>query len=215
MILVKPSANIASDFDGIAALRTIEGIGRISHASEDAQTETSYERFIRSVVLDHGDWSIVEHVSASVVFVVDRGISHELVRHRLASYTQSSTRFINYVKKMPPAFVKPVEMPPSVECAWENAINTSEAAYKSMIEAGVAPQIARSVFPNALATKVVMTCNLRNWRHFLLMRTTKETHPQMREVTIPLLARFKKAVPLLFDDIESGQRQADNLKKAR
>ncbi|MDE2098740.1 MAG: FAD-dependent thymidylate synthase [Patescibacteria group bacterium] len=143
------------------------------------------------------------------------GISHELVRHRLASYTQSSTRFINYVKKMPPMFVKPAEITIALDGIWENAVKASEAAYKSLIEAGVAPQIARSVFPNALATKVVMTCNLRNWRHFLLMRTTKETHPQMRQVTIPLLAQFKKAVPLLFDDIEPGQRQADNLKKAR
>jgi thymidylate synthase (FAD) len=149
-----------------------------------------------------------------VDFYVDRGVTHELVRHRLFSFTQESTRFVNYRKKMPPSFVQP-----GLDCAdsdvWEEAIGHCEAAYQALIESGVTPQIARSVFPNALASRIVVTGNLRNWRHFLLMRTTKEAHPQMREVTIPLLAEFKERIPVLFEDIEPLARQVDNIGKGR
>lgn len=213
---------------GIEALRVIEYYGRISHRSEDAQTEESWKRFIPAVVISKGDWSIVEHVSATVEFTVDRGITHEIVRHRLFSFTQESTRFVNYEKKMPASFIEPYGLTDSVERAgngeavelstkqmWDHAIQTCEWIYKQLVGKGVAPQIARSILPNGLAAKIIMTGNLRNWRHFLLMRTTVESHPQMREVTIPLLAEFKSAVPLLFDDIEPGARQVDNLKKAR
>ncbi len=212
--VVEPSAEILI-LKGVEALRAIEAAGRISHASEDAQTEDSYLRFIQAVVIDHGDWSIVEHVSASVLFTVDRGVSHELVRHRLASYTQSSTRFINYAKKMPPEFIVPPGLDLDTYQGWCAVVAVAEQAYRDMIATGYAPQIARSVLPNALATKIIMTCNLRNWRHFLLMRTTRETHPQMRQVTIPLLRDFQTRVPLLFADIEPDCRQVENLKKAR
>src|ERR1041385_8556484 len=102
MIIVEPYAKLL-DIDtpemGIALLKKIEWCGRISHRSEDAQTETSWDRFIRAVVLQHGDWSIVEHASATVDMLVDRGITHEIVRHRLFAFTQESTRFVNYEKK--------------------------------------------------------------------------------------------------------------------
>ena len=201
--------------DGMALLRRIEWCARISHRSEDAEPDTL--RFVRSVVLNHGDWSVVEHASASVDFYVDRGITHELVRHRLFAFTQESTRFVNYEKKMPPAFVCPFEDGDGLlrNIAWDKAIQRCEKTYRELIEAGVAPQIARSVFPNALASRIVITGNLRNWRHFLLMRTTKEAHPQMREVTIPLLAEFKAKIPILYEDIEPEARQADNLRKGR
>ena len=207
--------NVANREEGTALLRRIEWCGRISHRSEDAQTETSWERFLEAVVLQHGDWSIVEHASATVLFTVDRGITHEIVRHRLAAYTQESTRFVNYEKKMPPAFIYPMDPAQPGAGLWRLAMDGAEKSYKALITAGYTPQIARSVFPNALAAQLVMTCNLRNWRHFLLMRTTKESHPQMREVTIPLLECFKARIPLLFDDIAPGARQADNMKKAR
>ena len=115
MKIVKPYAKIMEPDLLAGALKRIEYSARISHGSEDAQTEDSAERFIRAVVLQHGDWSVVEHVSASVEFLVDRGITHEIVRHRIASYTQSSTRFINYAKKMPPTFIYPK---PEVSCPY-------------------------------------------------------------------------------------------------
>ena len=219
MQLTTPYAKIVQPFDGIDALRKIEWCGRISHRSEDAQTEDSWRRFIQAVVMGHGDWSIVEHATATVDFLVDRGITHEIVRHRLFSFTQESTRFVNYDKKMPASFVMPnftgVAYVAEAEHDWKDAVNAAEKAYKTLLRGGCSPQIARSVFPNGLASRLLMTGNLRSWRHFLLMRTTKEAHPQMREVSIPLLAEFKAAVPLLFDDIEPNARQVDNLGKPR
>lgn len=207
--------NEFTDTDGRDALRRIEWAGRISHRSEDAQTNDSHERFIRAVVLQHGDWSIVEHASASVDMLVDRGVTHELVRHRLFAFTQESTRFVNYEKKMPASFIVPPFKDWTQQDAWEASIAAAEDSYRCMLASGETPQIARSVFPNALASRIIVTGNLRNWRHFLLMRTTKEAHPQMRQVTIPLLAEFKAKIPILYEDIEPMARQVDNIAKGR
>lgn len=228
MEIIQPYARIQSlngvvrgfqgwDTAGVNALRWIEWCGRISHRTEDAADSESWKRFIPATVMGHGDWSIVEHVNATVDAVVDRGITHEIVRHRLFSFTQESTRFVNYEKKMPPKFVMPEVFINSALLMddWKDAIDKIEKAYLGLIRAGVSPQISRSVLPNALASRIVMTSNLRNWRHFLIMRTTKESHPQMRQVTIPLLEEFKSMVPLLFDDIVPEARQADNLRLPR
>lgn len=201
--------------DGIATLRRIEWAGRISHRSEEAQTPDSYDRFIRAVVLHHGDWSIVEHASVSVDMLVDRGITHEIVRHRLFSFTQESTRFVNYEKKMPASFIMPPGLNEAQRISWQRNIGEAEMSYKEAISQGLAPQIARSVFPNALASRIIVTGNLRNWRHFLLMRTTKEAHPEMRQVTITLLAEFQAKIPILFEDIEPNGRQVTNIAKGR
>lgn len=199
---------------GISLLQIVEEFGRVSHRSEDRQTPESWDKFIRANVIQHGDWSITEHATVSVEALVDRGITHEWVRHRIGAYTQESTRFVNYEKKIPASFIKP-EGVNATETYWKHAVQACEDAYKEMIHEGVAPQIARSVFPNALASKLIITYNLRNWRHFFIMRTTKEAHPQMRQVTIPLLEEFKKFIPILYDDIEPNARQVDNLKLPR
>lgn len=209
-----------SIYDGVALLQKIEYMARISHRSEEAVTGTSYDRFIRSVVLSKGDWSVVEHASLTVIMYVDRGITHEIVRHRVASYTQESTRFVNYQKKMEPNFLYPkqdeiTEGTKGFEPDWVAAIQQCEESYQKLVGKGWTPQLARSVFPNALGSKIAMTCNLRNWRHFLLMRTTREAHPQMKEVTIPLLNEIKAKIPILFEDIEPEATQAENLKKMR
>ena len=118
---------------------------------------------------------------------------------------------------MLPSFVNPfADKPDSAEEGiWFDAIHIVEGCYKDLITAGVPPQIARSVFPNALASRIIITGNLRNWRHFLLMRTTKEAHPQMREVTIPLLKEFQENIPIFYEDIEPLAKQSENLKKGR
>ena len=213
--LIGSALGFFSADDGLCLLKHIEWCARISHRSEDAVTPDSYDRLLRSVVLQHGDWSVVEHASVSVDFYVDRGITHELVRHRLFAFTQESTRFVNYEKKMPPSFVRPDLSNTEAELIWESAIVSAEHFYRSMLQHGCPPQIARSVFPNALASRIIITGNLRNWRHFLLMRTTKEAHPQMREVTIPLLKEFKAKIPIFYEDIEPLAKQSDNLRKGR
>jgi thymidylate synthase (FAD) len=197
---------------GATLLRHIEWCARISHRSEEAEPDT--ERFLRSVVLNHGDWSVVEHASVSCDFYVDRGITHEIVRHRLFSFTQESTRFVNYEKKIPPSFVVP-PMCTASKIVWDRHIDDCEQAYRALLASGEPPQIARSVFPNALASRIIITGNLRNWRHFLLMRTTKEAHPQMRQVTIPLLQEFQEKIPIFYEDIEPMAKQADNIRKGR
>lgn len=220
MNIVKPYARILTiqgdaHASGITALKHIEWCGRISHRSEESQTADSWQRFVKAVVIEHGDWSIVEHAFATVDALVDRGITHEIVRHRLFSFTQESTRFVNYEKKMPPSFIQPSSLSREQEMCWNSAIQECEGMYRQLLALGATPQIARSVFPNALASRIIMTGNLRNWRHFLIMRTTKESHPQMREVTVPLLAEFKAAIPLLFDDIEPLAKQSENLRLPR
>lgn len=213
--LERINGQVPSAEAGLSALRWIEWCGRISHRSEEAQTPDSWKRFIEAVVMGHGDWSIVEHATATVDAVVDRGITHEWVRHRRFSFTQESTRFVNYEKKMPASFIQPDVLYGDDQFAWEWAIEQSEESYRRLIKAGLPPQIARSVFPNALASRIVTTGNLRVWRHFFIMRTCKEAHPQMRQVTIPLLDEFKKFIPLIFDDIEPGQKQVEGMRKAQ
>lgn len=226
MIIVQPYAKLLAftedgerrDFtlaDGVGLLRRIEWFARKSHQSEDRMSAVSWERFVQFVVMEKGDWSVVEHATVSVDMLVDRGITHEVVRHRLFSYTQESTRFVNYEKKMPPRFVEPLGLDERQRGAWSLGIEQAEEQYKEMLHAGCAPQIARSVFPNALASNIGITGNLRNWRHFLIMRTTKEAHPQIREVCIPLLDEFKKKIPLLFDDIEPLRSQAEGIARGR
>lgn len=210
-----PGTAIFTPATGRLLARHIEWCARISHRSEDAMKEGSYERFLHSVVLQHGDWSVVEHATVSVDMYVDRGITHELVRHRLFSYTQESTRFVNYKKKMPPSFIMPVDFFALEKAFWKIGIFTTELIYRLLIKLHISPQISRSVLPNALASRIIVTGNLRNWRHFFLMRTTKETHPQMRQVTIPLLEEFRDKIPVFFDDIVPMAKQSDNLGKGR
>jgi thymidylate synthase (FAD) len=205
--------------DGVTLLRKIEYMARISHRSEDRVTDDSYDKFLRAVVIQHGDWSVVEHASATVLFRVDRGVTHELVRHRLFSFTQESTRFVNGRKSYPDGleFILPenIQKPSPAYYSWLYACEAAEKTYLDMLDWGTRPQEARSVLPNSLASTIAVTGNLRNWRHFLLMRTSKETHPDFRRVTIPLLAEFKKLIPILFDDVEPMARQIDNLRKPR
>ena len=215
MKIIQPSFEIRTPWGmlteerGIDLLRWIETNARISHRSEDLQSPSSWRRFISAVVIGHGDWSVVEHAAVTVIFRVDRGVTHELVRHRLFSFTQESTRFVNGHKKYPDGleFIAETDL--------GGALSYCEMAYLAALDNGVSPQIARSVLPNALAATISVTGNLRNWRHFLLMRTSRETHPDFRRVTIPLLAEFKRLIPLLYDDIEPEARQVDNLGKAR
>lgn len=216
MKIIQPYAHIISMVDGIAMLKFIESIGRASHRSEDRQTDDSYDRFIRTVVMSHGDLSIIEHCSVTVEMVVDRGITHEVVRHRVGSYTQESTRFVNYGKEEhEPEFVVPEGMTAAVDSAWQYAIATGSGVYRAMLLKGISPQLARSVLPNALASKLIITYNLRNWRHFFIMRCSKEAHPQMRQVTVPLLAEFQAAVPILFEDIQPGMKQSEAMRLLR
>jgi thymidylate synthase (FAD) len=202
-------------------LQFIEQQARISHRSEDRQTLDSWERFIDAVVIKHGDWSVTEHASITATIRTDRGVTHELVRHRLFSFTQESTRFVKYSSADNSNHQFEFVMPEWMKTDFQSVANfelhceNSEKLYNELIDRGSRPQEARSILPINLAATIAVTGNLRNWRLFFLMRTSKETLPEFRKITIPMLAEFKKIVPILFDDIEPEQRQIENLRKAR
>lgn len=200
---------------GIKLLRWVEFNARISHRSEDAQTPDSWQKFLSAVVIGHGDWSVTEHAHVTAIFRVDRGVTHELVRHRLFSFTQESTRFVNYKKKGAIEVIRPFELEEGTfkEEIWKDSVAASCSNYICMLDNGARPQEARSVLPNALAATISVTGNLRTWRWFFLARTTAETHPDFRAVTIPMLEVFKLHIPLLYDDIQPLQKQSISMAK--
>jgi thymidylate synthase (FAD) len=208
-----PGVHGLTQADGVRMLRFIEEQARISHRSEDKQTDSSWERFIKAVVIDRGDWSVTEHASITATIRTDRGVTHELVRHRLFAFTQESTRFVRYGNEL--EFIYPTDAPEGCFANWNLSVQKSEETYHELLKGGWRPQEARSILPNSLASTIAVTGNLRNWRHFFLMRTSKETHPDFKRISIPILAEFQKVIPLLYDDIIPEQRQVDNLKKVR
>jgi len=216
--ITEPSFSLHTPFGplteekGIDLLRWIEWNARISHRSEDTQTEDSWRRFIQAVVVDHADWSVAEHASITALVRVDRGVSHEWVRHRLFSFTQESTRFVNYKKKGEIEVIVPDGVNSENE-TWRDSVAQSCWAYMSLLEKGNSPQVARSVLPNALATTISITGNLRTWRWLFLARTTKETHPDFKAITVPMLGEFQKMIPLLYADIVPGEKQSISMAK--
>ena len=189
-------------------MRKLETIGRTCYKSESDITPESSGKFVRTLI-KNGHEAMLEHVSISVKFTVDRGISHELVRHRMASFAQESTRYCNYSKSKfgeEITVIKPEFYQEHSEeyDLWKASMEDSEHHYFQLLNAGSAPQEARSVLPNSLKTEIWMTCNLREWRHVLKLRavgTTGKPHPQMVEVMMPLLNHFKEYLPDVFYDI--------------
>lgn len=205
MIVISPGFEILDNIDGENILKKIEKIGRVCYKSEEKITESSARIFIKKII-ESGHESVIEHEKITVRVICDRGVSHEIVRHRIASYSQESTRYCNYSSDKfdnQLTFIKP--------CFWEESSNEYkkwkeqmlgiEKSYNELIFCGVTPQEARSILPNSLKTEIVITMNLREWRHFFKLRTSKRAHPQMREIAIPMLEGFKKIIPIIFDDI--------------
>ncbi|WP_308698347.1 FAD-dependent thymidylate synthase [uncultured Thomasclavelia sp.] len=205
---------------GIDELKYIEKIGRVCYKSEGKITEggESAKKFVK-MLIERGHEAMIEHSSLSVKFKVDRGVSHELVRHRIASFAQESTRYVNYSldkfgneinvidinngiyldQKMKNIDVNAIT---NIVNEWLLAMEDAEKHYMKMIQLGATPQIARSVLPNSTKTEITITANYREWRNFFKLRVPSTAHPQMREVTIPLLRELKTLIPVIFDDIE-------------
>lgn len=205
MKIIKPSFDIMTPLDGGAILRHIECCGRVCYKSEDKITDGSAEAFV-SQILQRGHEAVLEHYSFSVHFICDRGISHEIVRHRLASYCQESTRYCNYsLGKFGREItvIEPLYLAQDTRgwYQWAAGCMIAEREYFDLLDWGCSPQEARAVLPNSLKTEIVMTANIREWRHFLQLRTSPAAHPQMRELVIPLLRELQKKLPVCFDDI--------------
>lgn len=208
MQAIKPYTQIYKDFDGQKVLQKIEAVARTCYKSEGKIQEGSAAKLVAGLIKS-GHEAMLEHASVTVKFVVDRGISHELVRHRLASFAQESTRYCNYSKDdfgSEITFIIPdyLEYKSEGWNIWKESMKQAEDAYFKMLDFGLSPQQARAVLPNSLKTEVVMTANLREWRHFFKLRalgTTGKPHPQMLEVAVPLLEDMKNLIPVVFDDL--------------
>ena len=205
MKIIKPSIELLNAPNYEAVLEKIERAGRVCYKSEDKIKDGSAEAFIRGII-KHGHESVIEHANLSVIVICDRGVSHEIVRHRIASYSQESTRYCNYAgdkfgKEI--TVIEPCFLVPGTEgyAYWKHGCEKAEEAYFDMLNWGCSPQEARSVLPNSLKTELVMTMNLREWRHFLRLRTSPASHPQMREVAKMILCKFALCYPVFFADL--------------
>jgi thymidylate synthase (FAD) len=227
MKLIKPYYEILTPINGDEILKTIERVARTCYKSEDKINEDSAQKITKSLIEKHHE-AMIEFYDIIVKFVCDRGVSHEIVRHRLASYAQESTRYCNYSKDKfdnQITFVIPCWCNTIIEgdennqkdvslmdFAWLSAMQHAEFTYNQLIKpenwypkqpiaSAWQPQQARAVLPNSLKTEINVKMNLREWRHFFKLRTSPAAHPQMREITIPLLIDFKNKIPIIFDDI--------------
>lgn len=203
MKIVNAKYEILTDLNGEEILKNVEKAARTCYKSEDKIGDGTARNMVRTLILSHHD-AMLEHESVTVLFRVDRGVSHELVRHRMASFAQESTRYCSYRDEI--TVIRPSQLAgdPVALKAWVGACEMAEDAYLAMLGAGIAPEDARSVLPMSLKTEVVVTANLREWRHILALRavgTTGRPHPQMREVMMPLLDELKTRIPVVFDDL--------------
>ena len=222
MNIMKPSFEILTPIseDGIEELKHIEKIARVCYKSEGLITEDgeSAKKMIK-MLINRDHTAMIEHSSLSVKFTVDRGVSHELVRHRIASFAQESTRYVNYSLDKFGNEINVINIKDSVAldskmknmdddtigiiiAEWLSAMKDAEKHYMKMIKLGATPQIARSVLPNSTKTEITITANYREWRNFFKLRVPVSAHPSMREITIPLLEELKSRLPIIFDDID-------------
>lgn len=212
MRIMKPSHEILTPINREEILKAVEVAGRTCYKSEDRITEDSASKFV-SMLIKRGHEAMIEHANITVKFICDRGVTHEIVRHRIASFAQESTRYCNYTNDKfgneitviePFFFMSDDEDINKIAMysTWYAACKDAEDMYFELIRLGASPQEARSVLPNSLKTEIVVTMNLREWRHFFKLRTAKVAHPQMREVAIPLLKELQEKLPEVFSDIE-------------
>ena len=205
MKIVKAGFEFVTPINGDVIIKRIEECGRVCYKSEDKTDEGSAEDFCRSIIR-RGHESVLEHCSFTVKFIVDRGVSHEIVRHRLASYSQESTRYCNYSKEQfgsEITVIMPCFLSEGSEAfkVWVKACMIAEKCYFDLLDIGLTAQEARDVLPTSLKTEVVMTANIREWRHFFRLRCSPAAHPQMQEVANMLLCEVREKIPILFDDL--------------
>lgn len=215
MHIITPNIEIINAPDYGTMLHKIERIGRVCYKSEDKIKEDSAEGFIRSLI-KRGHESVIEHESITVKVTCDRGVTHEIVRHRIASYSQESTRYCNYtdgkfgsqITVIDPRYGFGWDLTKEDDLnkwkVWNKAMDAAEWSYRQMLKYGATPQEARTVLPNSLKTEIVMTMNLREWRHFIRLRTSPAAHPQMQEAANLIAEVFTLYYPAFFDDLEAG-----------
>jgi thymidylate synthase (FAD) len=205
MKVIEPYYIIEDEIDAKRIMLTIERAGRTCYKSEGRIGDGTAEKFIANIIR-RGHESVLEHEKITVRFVCDRGVTHELVRHRIASYSQESTRYCNYSQDKfgnELTFIKPCFWSENDENykLWLESMEFIEDMYNKLIAGGAKPEEARSILPNSLKTEIVVTMNIRQWRHYFRLRTAAAAHPQIREISTALLEELKEKLPVLFGDI--------------
>lgn len=201
MKIINQRFEILTPLDGYKILKHLELCGRICYKSEEDITSKSCVEFVKRIIQKEHE-SVLEHYSFSAKFITNRAIANEIVRHRIASFSQESTRYCNYSSDKFDNEITVIEPTYSLGNAdWFLVCDYAETKYFQLLKQGVSPQLARGVLPLDLKTELIMTANLREWRHFFKLRTAPEAHPQMRELATSLLNKLKKDIPVIFDDI--------------
>ena len=206
MKIIEASVELVEDFDAAAVMKKLERAGRVCYKSEGNIKADSAEKFIRGIIR-RGHESVIEHAAVSFKIICDRGVTHELVRHRLASYSQESSRYCDYSAGKfggELTFIKPCFWSDDDEnfLLWKETMARLEKNYLAMRANGAKPEEARSILPNSLKTEIFVTMNLRELRHFLKLRTAAAAHPQMREVALKIYKILVEKLPAVFDDIQ-------------
>lgn len=205
MNIIKPEVLVPLNQLEQSMIERLERYARVCYKSENNENAYHDPNFL-SRLIKNGHESVIEHEKITVLFIIDRGVSHELVRHRVASYSQESTRYCNYNKEKYGNEITVIEPFYFEDTAnynlWKEACLFAEMSYIKLIKNNCSPQEARSVLPNSLKTEIVVTFNIREWRHFFKLRCSPAAHPQMKQVSIPLLLLFKDKLNALFEDLE-------------
>lgn len=194
MKIIEPTVELIDDIDGQQILRKLERCGRVSRQSKLGDAEN----FVRSII-KRGHESVLEHVSLTFHIVCDRAIMAEMTRHRLASFTVESTRYVNYKDGL--TVISPFKNDTVGDAFFRQAAYDVEKTYRDWIQSGATPEQARAVLPLCLATELYMTANLREIRHILKLRTDKAAHPQMRVVAGKILDIVREKLPVIVEDI--------------
>ena len=230
MKIIEPKYEILTEISegGIKELQQIERVARVCYKSEDKIVpDGSSAKKLVSFLVKQGHEAMLEHSQLSVLFTCDRAIANELVRHRIASFAQESTRYCNYAGEKfggELSFIRPYyidnreitdfnEDEYTSEDAWLDACAAAEQAYRDLIARGMRPEQARCVLPLCLKTEIVVTANYREWRNIFKLRTPVAAHPQMRELMCPLLLELQKKIPVVFDDIYTFWPKDDQTRK--
>ena len=201
MKIIEPSVELMTPFNGEEVLKFIETCGRVCRHSEKNITADSAPQFVKNLI-KRGHESVLEHFACTFRIICDRGVMAELTRHRLANFTIESTRYCDYSKDGL-IFIKPCFWNEDFQNMerWRHNMNLLEDNYKILREKGATPEQARAILPNSLATTIIMTANLREWRHILKLRTDSKAHPQMRQVAGMIFDILKEKLPVVFEDI--------------
>ena len=224
MKIIEPKYEILTDISegGIKELQQIERVARVCYKSEDKIVpDGSSAKKLVGFLVKQGHEAMLEHSQLSVLFICDRGVANELVRHRIASFAQESTRYCNYSKDKfggELTFIRPYYIDEDPESTaykcWSGACKEAEYDYNRMIQAlKMRPEQARCVLPLCLKTEIVVTANYREWRNIFKLRTPVAAHPQMRELMCPLLLELQKKIPVVFDDIYTFWPKDDQMRK--